>query len=940
MATSRMRGALDHPATASARLAARAGETDRAARWPVHVRIVHDDLANARAPVLVGHYDHDVIVAAERALDRHLAGRLSDLHRLDLYAGPLQTATVVLRDGDGSAAGGRHPGAIVAGLGGVGDLTPGRLTATLEQALAAYGEERLDVARRRRRGAPPAARRPAVVRAPVSAVLVGSGEAGVTLADSLQALLRAVAAANARLARSRAAAPGDRVAGPIAFIDRVDVLELYEDRAIEAVYALRAIARPDALSRFVLADRLTHGRLGQTRARAGAAPAWWQRIRVTADDHGALSFEALTQLARAHAALTSTQRGLVDAFVDRATSRPTMDRSVGHTLFELLMPNDLKACAPDRRNLVLVLNAGAAALPWELLHDRHDAGAAPLSVNSGMVRQLLTGRRRDRVQRAAWPTALVIGNPLVRDPRFANLPGAAREAQAVAGQLARAGYEVRALTGPAAHPQAVLSALHERPWRVVHLAAHGVFEHRPAPDEPFVSGLVLDDGVLLSPADIEQMRVVPDLVFINGCHLGRMRITQPASNPFPRLAASLAAQFIEMGVRAVVAAGWAIDDRAARAFAAAFYAGMFGGRTFGDAVVAARQRLFRSYRDTAVWGAYQCYGDPGFSLAPARTPARRERWAAWSEAVRWIDQVAGEANQNGEPRRPAAIAEIEAGLAELPPRWRAEPVLVAASAIAFGTLGDHARAVACRPAITRAERAEVSLETLERLAAFMIARSGELSRTPARSRRAATLLGEAETLLRALVAIGPTARRSALLGELHRSRALMARDGRQRRRAIEAMAGAYADSVRIAAGHRGTDAEERNGHGGSADARAERLAALAVLCWWPGLAGVRAGLARQMRTGLAEMRALAGTPHAPLWADYLLLSALLRGALTAPGRRRLLRTLRRSIDEAGDRGGRSAADRLQFIARMIPGRRNPRAATVRRLLDDLAHALA
>ena len=35
---------------------------------------------------------------------------------------------------------------------------------------------------------------------------------------------------------------------------------------------------------------------------------------------------------------------------------------------------------------------------------------------------------------------------------------------------------------------------------------------------------------------------------------------------------------------------------------------------FGDAVRTARKAIYDSHRNTNTWGAYQCYGDPGFLL--------------------------------------------------------------------------------------------------------------------------------------------------------------------------------------------------------------------------------------------------------------------------------------------------------------------------------------
>src|SRR6185436_2016045 len=52
---------------------------DRPADTRIAIRMVHDNLTNARHPVLVSHYSHDVIVAGERYLDRCLDGRLSEL---------------------------------------------------------------------------------------------------------------------------------------------------------------------------------------------------------------------------------------------------------------------------------------------------------------------------------------------------------------------------------------------------------------------------------------------------------------------------------------------------------------------------------------------------------------------------------------------------------------------------------------------------------------------------------------------------------------------------------------------------------------------------------------------------------------------------------------------------------------------------------------------
>ncbi len=71
-----------------------------------------------------------------------------------------------------------------------------------------------------------------------------------------------------------------------------------------------------------------------------------------------------------------------------------------------------------------------------------------------------------------------------------------------------------------------------------------------------------------------------------------------------------------MGVRAVVAAGWAVQDNAAKEFAQKFYEYMLGGETFGRALKTARIHVYENFSDSNTWGAYQAYGDPDYRLDP------------------------------------------------------------------------------------------------------------------------------------------------------------------------------------------------------------------------------------------------------------------------------------------------------------------------------------
>ena len=99
---------------------------------------------------MVGHYRDDVFVGAEDSLDWQLDGRLRELQRLDLYPGAYNTSAVVLNEASTAQTTTRHPGAIVVGLGTVGELTPGALTSTLTHSLTVYGAQAVGIERRRR----------------------------------------------------------------------------------------------------------------------------------------------------------------------------------------------------------------------------------------------------------------------------------------------------------------------------------------------------------------------------------------------------------------------------------------------------------------------------------------------------------------------------------------------------------------------------------------------------------------------------------------------------------------------------------------------------------------------------------------------------------------------------------------------------------------------
>ena len=629
---------------------------------PVTVEVLHGDLRHAPAPVMVGHYRGDGLFSAEKALDKALQGRLRQHHRLDTYPGALNTSRYF------HAPESRPPGALVIGLGEVGALTARSLQDTLHTALLDY---LLQVASD---PAPdldtdnPLSFQPVEI----ATLLIGAtDESGLSIQDSLRALLRAITDVNALLCKT--------ATGPLYRLQRLFVVELFEDRALEAAHALdELLNQTPFLYAFQLQPsiRTLPGR--QYRIRHGSHSRWWQRMQIEADPQGQLHYRMLTRRARVEVRLQQTQRRLVDRFIQTARATLKDDRELGKTLFELLLPTALREQLQSRDALVLLLNREAAHYPWELLQDPQDRQQQPLAIQTRLIRQLQLRHYREHLRHPVQRTALVIGDPITQD--FPRLDAAAQEARQVSDQLSQGGFQVtREIRTNAS---SIIQALHRQPWRVLHLAGHGVFEHTTA-DGQTVTGIAMSDGLFLTAAEIGQMRQVPELVFINACHLAQL----PADMRYPqnKLAASLAEALIGMGVRAVIAAGWAIEDRAAALFSNTFYAALLRGETLGEAIHQARRLTWRRFPQYNTWGAYQCYGTPDYQLvtqpaSPAvamradAPPPPAPRFFSPHEALIRLQNM--EAALYSRPTEPDTLRNrLRLVWQALPPDWRTLPAL-------------------------------------------------------------------------------------------------------------------------------------------------------------------------------------------------------------------------------------------------------------------------
>jgi hypothetical protein len=793
--------------------AAQLSETDArdVVRTRIRVIISHGDLAYARHPVVVGHYLGDTIVSAEQALDERLGGALSRRLRLGLYPGALGTHAIFFNREEWS----RPKGAVVVGLGQVGELSQTQLQARMRDALLEFA---LQVAQwpDERFGA-----KGAVRSAAISCLLVGSGSDGVTVRDSIEAVLRAAVGVNEKLYKAK-------LDGKVT-LDHIEFLELYQDVALSAAAALERALLDGELSRAIIWEPpvVKDGQGGLRRPKSEEPPGWWRRMEVVEERIDGkwmgLRFVASTDRARAEVTQAVGQLRLAESFINESSSGTTNDSKIGKTLFEMLLPNRVKELASRQSNIVLLVDDVSARYPWELLEDRDNANGKPAAIQAGLVRQLKTPRFRPAPLHATDHSAFVVGDPNLDDwPSFSQLLGAEREARAVKDLLAREGYRVEPIIGGKA--KNIIQALHERPWRILHLAGHGVHEFEVALDETYrrrgdcredderrtvkISGMVIGKDAFLTPGDVEQMRCPPELVFINCCHLGQ---TRDSNARFSALAANIGVQFIEMGVKAVIAAGWAVDDGAATAFAESFYGHMFQGEHFGEAVRAAREEIWARFPNVNTWGAYQCYGDPGFRL---KVDAERneqpiekaKRFHAPAELVAEIRNLRERLRMkvlkatDGRKERGETSAALERLFARIPDahrkEWIARADVAAEAGLTFGEAKAFADAVHWLKRAMSAPKGDCPLCVIEQWANFTARGAAEewksLSAAKRKERRAELVgtINGAIDRLDGILLYGETEERRSLLGGAYKRLALV-ETGKDRREALEKMAKSY-----------------------------------------------------------------------------------------------------------------------------------------------------
>lgn len=198
-------------------------------------------------------------------------------------------------------------------------------------------------------------------------------------------------------------------------------------------------------------------------------------------------------------------------------------------------------------------------------------------------------------------SALIFGDPLTNvELGLAPLPGAADEAQAVAGQLGTSAYLSQSATE-------TLFREEGRFADVIHLAAHGVF----TPGNPLSTYMALSDDIQHDGTlQVREIYGLPlsgrsPLVVLSACNTYTGVLAE--GDEFQGLTRA----FLLSGARGVVASLWQVDDIATAELMRRFYEARLEGRSDAEALAVA-QRSLRSdhpeWNSPFYWAAFVFVG--------------------------------------------------------------------------------------------------------------------------------------------------------------------------------------------------------------------------------------------------------------------------------------------------------------------------------------------
>jgi CHAT domain-containing protein len=757
----------------------------------LQVTVLNGNLSFVRTPLMVGHSRSLILTGTEGAVNRLIGGAMKASLEAGLYPdepGSHQIFMNARQDPENPWAAPRPGAVVVVGLGDEGKLSEERLTRTVRQGVMAWAQRQAEAP-----GGAPA-------HMELAATLMGSGGSGMNASNAARAIAQGVRDANLRLA-----AGNSERGWPV--VTKLTLVELYLERASDAWHGLQVLATA-APGDFDIAPTIASG-VGPLRRQidSGYRGADYDFITATSASDDTIAFTLDTKRARTEVRAQTTQGKLLRELVSKASRDSNTDAQLGRTLFQLLVPPEVEPFLSGTSRMLLELDEKTAPIPWELLDTQPErqprpgqSAERPWAIRTQLLRKLRKETYRQQVQDAdPDDSVLVIGEPLCTDDRYARLPGAAREARAVAAKLRETGAvaadRVNALLEQPTASQ-VINALFERRYRIVHIAGHGEPVLRDEKDRSKIihkGGVVLSDGTFLGPDEVRSMRTVPELVFVNCCHLAapdeQEALKAKRRGPFDRadFAYGLADALIETGVRCVIAAGWAVDDGPAEVFATTFYAQLLNRQPFITAVARAREAAWLANPRSNTWAAYQCYGDPNWTYRQSAADALAAPLAPRDEfdgiasplgLALALEEVVVQRRYMGAPRATQLekVRHLDARFAGL---WGGMGAIAEALALGYQEGGETDTAIAWYEKAIRSNDGSSSMRAQEQLGNLRARRAWDRVRDAKDAQLAAVAATSRAELMQAvrelslLANLLPTLERHSLVGSAHKRLALL-----------------------------------------------------------------------------------------------------------------------------------------------------------------------
>lgn len=729
----------------------RAAAPARSSGQTLSITVSNADLKNARHPVMVGHFRSDGIYSAEKALDGYLGGRLSERHRLAFYPGEVGESEITYHSES------TPKGGLVVGLGDSDKLTPYRLSLSVEKAIIKYAfffRDNYSLVKNKNHGSS------------ISSVIIGNSFAGLPVSESIIGIITGIQRANEKI---------NHLNIGLNPIRELEFIDYYEDLAQLCYQTLRKLEEGNN-SFNITVNKFQSGPGKRKRFTLYDGASWWHTFTTAAlpadeadERPSGLAYTSSSGKARVEQNTTCSDLQIVEHLSAEFSHLKNWEHKLSKTMFELLVPNDFKSVIRNQNNIVWKMDEYSAQFPWEMFHNYTDdpGSEPPTFVNTGLIRQLITGNYQSDFIMADTNKAIVIGDPDYSGTAFSQLPGAADEATLVS-QIIRA-HHYSPLTLINRKAAEIIKELFSGSYKIMHFAAHGVYE--TLSQGRFRAGVVLGNGVFLEPCTVRQLPTLPEFVFINCCYSGTM--TPPEDKYYKyrtRLAANIGTQFIRMGVKAVVVTGWAVDDAAAKTFAKELYDLLFAGYEFGTAVQRARKKCYELHPHTNTWGAYQCYGDHFYRLVNKNPQSLRDEPFVTATQARTELENLLSLIKEGKVNVSEKLEELNRIQAKVEVNRLENAEIKEFYAKIYAELGNYAGAVRIFEELLTTEKADFSVTSLEQYCSLrsklLVARVGKNEQI---QEEVTKLIKDLEVIL----LIGKTSERLALMGSIYKRAAIV-----------------------------------------------------------------------------------------------------------------------------------------------------------------------